>query len=171
VRPDGRIGPVLNSTFWGALALHAAGRPVPAATAVLIRRTQGSGGGWSWHAKGRPDADDTAAALLALKAAGATARDPAVRRGLAFLARLRNSDGGTTADPGGDSNAQSTAWAIQAHRAFGRAPASGALAYLARLQQPDGSVRFSTDYATTPVWVTAYAVVAASGRWYPVAGR
>jgi hypothetical protein len=56
---------------------------------------------------------------LALLPVGA---DP-VRRAAAFLTAEQNPDGGFPLAPGGPSNAQSTAWAVQALVAAGRDPA------------------------------------------------
>ena len=51
---------------------------------------------------------------------------------------------------GRGSDAQSTAWAIQAHLAAGRRPPAGALAFLRRLQRPDGSIRYDNVF----VWAS-----------------
>lgn len=171
VAPSGEIGPALNSTFWGVIALNAAGDPAPPGALAAIRRGQARSGGWPWYLGGRPDVGDTAAAILALRAAGATAGDRAVTRALAFLVACRGRDGGFATVPGGAADVQSTAWAAQALLAAGRDPGAATWAYLARLQLHDGSFRFSAAYATTPVWVTSYALVAVARAWYPVAAR
>src|SRR5207247_10310555 len=93
-RPDGRIGPLVNSTIWGVLALRSGGRPAGAKTVRYVRRQQARSGGWSWAPGGAPDTNDTAVAVEALRAAGVPAGDGPVRRGLAYLRRLRNRDGG-----------------------------------------------------------------------------
>ncbi len=82
--------------------------------------------------------------------------------------RLRNRDGGFELTPGRGSDAQSTAWAIQAFAAGHRKPPAGSLAYLKRLRRKDGSFRYSTRYATTPVWVTAQVLPALSRRPFPL---
>jgi hypothetical protein len=166
-RQDGRIGPLVNSTIWGALAFRAAGRPAGAATVRYLRRQQARRGGWSWAPRGAPDSNDTAAAVEALRAAGVSARDRGIRRGLAFLGRLRNPDGGFALVPGRASDAQSTAWALQAYSAAKRAAPHGARAYLLRVQRPDGSFRYSARYAVTPVWVTSQVVPALAGKPFP----
>jgi hypothetical protein len=68
-RPNGRIGPLVNSTIWGVLALRAAGRPAAPSARYLLRAQHGSGG-WAWYPRGAPDSNDTAAAVQALRAAG-----------------------------------------------------------------------------------------------------
>jgi hypothetical protein len=36
------------------------------------------------------------------------------------------------------------------------------------LRRPDGSYRYSTRYATTPVWVTAQVLPALAGKPFPL---
>jgi prenyltransferase beta subunit len=167
-RSNGQIGPTVNSTIWGIIALRAAGRTVPAATVAWLRRGQHASGGWAWGTGQKPDADDTAAAIQALRAAGVAAGATAVRRGVAFLRSRQNADGGFESDNGRGSNAQTTAWAIQALLAAGRSPGAGAYRYLESLQRPDGSFRLSRRYVTTPVWVTAQVTAALARRPFPL---
>jgi prenyltransferase beta subunit len=93
-----------------------------------------------------------------------------------FLASAQNADGGFPQQPGGESNAQSTAWAVQGliaawrdpgalHRGGSRSP----VGYLESLIAPGGSVRYSRTSAQTPVWVTAQALIALAGKTFPVA--
>ncbi|MEA2354422.1 MAG: energy-coupling factor transport system substrate-specific component, partial [Solirubrobacteraceae bacterium] len=81
-------------------------------------------------------------------------------------------DGGFPLTPGGESNAQSTAFAIQgllaAHRDPGRLPHGSALGYLRSLAGRGGSVRYSPRSTQTPVWVTAQALAALAGRPLPI---
>lgn len=165
-RPSGAIGPTLNSTIWGVLALRQTGAaaPEPAVRYVLDRQTRS--GGWGWAVRAAPDSNDTAAAIQALRAAGV--RGPPIARALAFLRRLQNRDGGFELTPGRGSDTQSTAWAIQAFLAAGAKPGARAYAYLARMRRPDGSLRYSARYATTPVWVTAQALPALARRPFPL---
>ena len=167
-REDGRIGPLVNSTVWGILALRSAGRPAGRASVKYVLARQGRRGGWSWAPRGAPDSNDTAAAIEALRAAGVSARSRSVRRGLQFLVRLQNADGGFALVPGRRSDAQSTGWALQAFVAAGQPAPRGARAYLLRLRRPDGSVRYSRRYAATPVWVTAQVVPALAGKAFPL---
>jgi prenyltransferase beta subunit len=166
-RPDGRIGPLVNSTIWGVLALRAADRP--AGTSIrYLRRAQRPSGGWSWYPRGAPDSNDTAAAIQALRAAGVRARARPIRRGLAYLRRLQRPDGGFPLVPGRSSDAQSTAWSVQAFVAAGRAPGRSAFRYLASLRRPDGSYRYSRRYAVTPVWVTSQVLPALARKPFPL---
>ncbi len=164
-RADGSFGEV-NATIWAVIALSGAGRDVPAATRRFLLAQQRPSGGWSWARGGAPDSNDTAAAIQSLRAADVSGKP--IERGLGYLRRLQNRDGGfeLVADRGSD--AQSTAWSIQAFVAAGKKPGRGAYAYLARLRQPDGSYRYSARYATTPVWVTSQVLAALSGKPFPL---
>jgi squalene-hopene cyclase-like protein/prenyltransferase/squalene oxidase-like repeat protein len=166
-RPDGRIGPLVNSTIWGVLAVRAAGRP--AGTSVrYILRAQHRSGGWAWYSRGAPDSNDTAAAVQALRAAGVAARSRPIRRALLFLRSLQQKDGGFALVGGRRSDAQSTAWAIQAFVAAGRRPGKATFRYLAGLRRVDGSYRYSKSYAATPVWVTSQVLPALALRPFPL---
>ena len=164
--PSGRIGPTVNSTIWGAIALRQAGRPVTKVTVRWILARQARSGGWSWYRGGQPDSNDTAAAVEALRAAGVTGRP--IARALAFLRTLQNRDGGFELTDARGSDAQSTAWAIQAFLAAGKPPGRAAFAYLARMRRPDGSYRYSARYAATPVWVTSQVLPALARKPFPL---
>lgn len=168
LQSDGRIGPFVNSTIWGIIALRAAGRPAGENVVGYLLRVQKRSGGWSWHPDVAADTDDTAAAIQALRAAGVQASSPGVRRGLAYLRRAQNRDGGFGSEPGRPSNTQTTAWAVQAFLAAGRDPGRAAFAYLERLRRPDGSFRYSARYAIAPVWVTSYVLAALARKPYPL---
>jgi Prenyltransferase and squalene oxidase repeat len=152
-RPSGAIGSLVNGTAWGVLAFRAAGTAVPKKTIRWLLARQTRAGGWGWN-PGAADSNDTAAVVQAL--ASAHVRGRPIRRALTFLFRYyRNRDGGFELTPGRGSDAQSTAWAVQAFVAAGRQPPRGALAYLRRLHRADGSFKYSRRYSATPVWVTA----------------
>ena len=106
--------------------------------------------------------------MQALRAAGVAAGSPRIARALRFLRSLQNSDGGFELTPGRGSDAQSTAWAIQAFLAANAKPGAAAYAYLARMRRADGSYRYSARYVTTPVWVTAQVVLALAGKPLPL---
>ncbi len=162
VQPTGRIGPALNSTIWGILALRQAGRDVPSASIRYLTAHQARSGGFSWIEGGSPDSNTTAAAVEAL------GRGAATTRALTYLRRLQGRDGGFALSPGHYSDSQSTAWAIQAFLAAGKPAPATALAYLARMRRPDGSIRYSSRYATTPVWVTAQVLPALARKPLPL---
>jgi len=165
-RPSGAIGPAVDSTIWGILALRQAGEPVPAQTVRFLVHAQAKNGGFSWAAGIAADNDDTAAAVEALAAAGV--RGKPVSRALAYLRARRRPDGGSELRPGTGSNVQSTAWAIQAFLAAGAKPPARAFRYLVRMTRADGSLRYSARYATTPLWVTAQALPALRRKPFPL---
>ena len=166
-RPDGSVGGLVNGTAWSVLAFRAAGAPVHTRTIHWLLARQRRAGGWGWTAGGA-DSNDTAAVVEALRAGRIGGRP--IRRALRFLLTFRNRDGGFELTHGRGSDAQSTAWAVQAFLAAGRPPPRGALAYLRRLQRADGSFRYSLRYTTTPVWVTAQVLPALARKAFPLAG-
>jgi prenyltransferase beta subunit len=170
-QPNGRIGPALNSTYWGAIALRAAGRTIAPSTVRYILSAQRKSGGWSWSPHAGPDAGDTAAAIQALRASGAGTRLAPIKRAVRFLRRCQNKDGGFAVSPGAASDAQSTAWAIQALLAASTSPGEKAFRYLKKLQRRDGSFRYSARYVTTPAWVTAQVLCALARKPFPFRTR
>jgi hypothetical protein len=165
-RPNGAIGPLLNSTIWGVLALRQAGQPIPVETARYLRAHQARSGGWGWAVGIAPDSNDTAAAVEALVVLNV--RGAPIRRALAYLRRRQSRDGGFELQPGRGSDAQSTAWAIQAFLAAGRNPGARAFAYLRHLRRRDGSFRYSARYGATPVWVTSQVLPALARKPFPL---
>jgi prenyltransferase beta subunit len=169
----------VNLTAFAIFALRAVGHS-PGLTAIReaagwIERQQNGDGGFGFGAHGSPsDVDDTAAALQALVDAHAhNAR--VLGAAAAFLIRSQNLDGGYPQQPGGESNAQSTAWAVQGLIAAGRDPGTvrrrgsrSPIGYLESLLTPGGSIRYSRTGAQTPVWVTAQALIAIAEKTFPV---
>jgi hypothetical protein len=91
------------------------------------------------------------------------------------MAGRQNDDGGFPLQPGGPSNAQSTAFAVQALIAAGRNPAKvhhhgsrDPLAYLRSLTAGSGAVRYSRTSNQTPVWVTGEALLALARKPLPL---
>jgi energy-coupling factor transport system substrate-specific component len=164
VRGDGSVAEQVNLTAFAVLALRAAGVTPAQRTLSWLTRQQNHDGGFSFAtAGGGSDVDDTGAALEALGHRGAV-----TVRAVSFVRGRQNLDGGFPAQPGGESNAQSSAWAIQGLLAAGVSPGSlhrrGAispLSYLRSLIASDGHVRYSRSIDHTPVWVTAPAPRAA----------
>jgi hypothetical protein len=102
-----------NDTLYAAQALALITGSVPAATVSAVRAAQQPDGGWGFL--GDPDATDvdidtTAVAIRALFASGATAADPDVAQGLAYLAAQQLVDGSWPSF--GSSDPNSTAMAI-----------------------------------------------------------
>ncbi len=176
---DGSFEHQVNLSSFAVFALRAAGHSAsysPIRKAVgWIEQQQNGDGGFGFGAHGsRSDVDDTGAALQALAVAGARNRGvPA--RAVGYLTRSQGADGGFPQQYGGESNAQSTAWAVQGLIAAGVSPASlrhkgsrSPVAYLESLLAPNGSIRYSRTSAQTPAWVTAQALIALAGKTFPV---
>jgi len=96
-------------------------------------------------------------------------------RAVAYLRRQQDGDGGFASQPGGGSNAQSTAWAIQGLEAAGVDPqavrrhgARSPVAYLRSLIDPRGRVAYARGNPQTPVWVTGEALMALEGKPLPL---
>jgi energy-coupling factor transport system substrate-specific component len=179
-RRDGSWERLVNRTAFAILALraaHAGSRQVRAATRWIGGQANRDGG-FNFGGRGGPSGiDDTAGVVQALVAAGHR-NGSTVRKAVRFLLARQNPDGGFGLQPGAASNAQSTAWAIQAFVAAGRNPdrvrrggSRSPLAYLRSLTAGDGSVRYSRTSRQTPVWVTAQALTALNRRAFPIAPR
>jgi energy-coupling factor transport system substrate-specific component len=173
---NGSVSDQVNLTTFAILALRAADAPPANRTYAWLERQQDSDGGFGFgEAGGSSDVDDTGAVLEAL--AGVGGRATTVRtRALGYLRGQQNRDGGFPAQAGGESNAQSTAWAVQGLDASGVNPASfqrsggsSPMAYLQSLIAPDGHVRYSRGFDQTPVWVTGEALMALEGKPLPLA--
>jgi prenyltransferase beta subunit len=167
-RSNGQIGSTVNSTIWGVLALRATERAAGARTVRWLKRRQRPSGGWPWSQGGSADSNDTAAAIQALVAAGVGEHSRKINRAVRFLRRLQNANGGFELTPGRGSDTQSTAWAIQALRAADRVPGRAASGFLRRMQRSDGSFRYSSQYVTTPVWVTSQALAGLVRKPFPL---
>jgi hypothetical protein len=176
-RGDGSFAGLSNWTAFGIMALRASGRSarsgVVAKSANWLVRRQGTDGGFSLAGGGASFVDETGAVLQGLAAAG-RGRSRTVRSAIRWLRAVQNPDGGFGQAKGHDSNAQSTAWAVQgivaaraalsSFRSATRTPP----AYLASLQQADGSFRYSRTSAQTPVWVTAQVLAALRRKTFPL---
>ena len=170
IRADGSVGEQVNLTAFAILALRAAHVAVPSRIPGWLASQAGGDGGFSFARRGgTSDVDDTGAALEALRTGSAESA-----RGVRFIRAQQNHDGGFPSQPGGDSNAQSTAWAIQGLIAAGVDPAglrSGGRSpfdYLHGLIASDGHVRYSRGSDQTPVWVTAQALMALTRKPLPL---
>lgn len=157
-------GTITNSSIFGVLALKTAGRPIPRAVVRQILKDQAPGGGFDYFPEGQ-QADMTAAGVQALRAAGYSCRTKPLRRALTALERFRSGDA-YVLGIGQQPNAQSTAWAIQAKLACGRAT-SRSLAWLRARQDADGSVRYG-PYEVGRIWVTDQALPALAKRHWPI---
>jgi Squalene-hopene cyclase C-terminal domain/Prenyltransferase and squalene oxidase repeat len=177
---DGSFSEQANLTSFAVLALRAAGYSfhdsiVRGAAAWLQRQQEPDGGFGFGERGGGGDVDDTAAVVQALVAAGGQG-GALLGHAVSFILDTQNLDGGFPEESGGESNSQSTAWAIQALSAVGRnlegvrrKGSRTPLEYIESLVAPDGSVRYSRTGSQTPVWVTAQALTALAGKPFPIA--
>ena len=164
---SGVIGATQNSTYWGVIALRAAGVPAPRRSLAVIRGAQRSNGGYSWSASAAPDSDDTSAAVMALRASGESCTARSVARAYGYLAAAQTSSNGYALLPGSAANSQSTSWAIQA-RSRCHLRNRRSLAWLHARQRPSGAYNYQPGVATTPAWVTGQVLPALHGRAYPI---
>jgi energy-coupling factor transport system substrate-specific component len=176
---DDSFNHMVNLTAFAIFALRAAGHS-PGFGAIRqaagwIERQQNRDGGFGFGGYGSSsDVDDTGAALQALADAGAR-NGRSLGAAADYLIRSQNLDGGFPQQYGSESNAQSTAWAVQGLIAAGRNPntvrrrgSRSPTGYLESLRAPGGSIRYSRTGAQTPVWVTAQALIALAGKTFPV---
>jgi energy-coupling factor transport system substrate-specific component len=175
VRADGSVADQVNLTSFGVLAFRAAGVSPAGSTLSWLVRQQDRDGGFNFGTAGATsDVDDTGAVLEALAGAGGV--DSVRAQAAQFIRAQQNSDGGFPSQPGADSNAQSTAWAVQGLLAAGvdpgslhRGGASSPFDYLGSLTASDGHVQYSRASDQTPVWVTAQVAMALVRKPLPLA--
>lgn len=151
----GQYGADPFSQSLAMLGLACTGNSVPSGAVLALRNARTPEGGWGFE--GANDPDTTALAVQALIAAGVPVTDAAVVDALGLLADLQGLDGGWGFDPSA-SNANSTAFVIQALIAAGRNPAlfvkngNTPGGFLASQQQEDGSFAgFDPAFATNQV--------------------
>ena len=171
----------VNTTIWAILALKAAGETdggLNAAITWLVAQQNGNGGFGS-QPSAASDVDDTAAAVMALRAsfsnrAGMSASNPVIVDALAYLKSAQRGDGGFPSMPtDGRSYAESTAWATQAIVACGQSPSSWnkgsntPLSFLRRLQQPSGLFAHRVGAVSNPLMTTTQAVIALAQKPFP----
>jgi iron complex transport system substrate-binding protein len=172
----------LNDDIWGLLALVAAGEPLDSSivtsTVDFIVANQGFDGGWSWATPDNAwywgsDVDDTAAALMALAAAGysdAAVIDMAVQ----YVQFNQGPSGGFQYDSFSAENLASTVWVVDAISAMGQDPTSAEwtatgnpIDFIMGYQQADGSFLDSAAWSPNPHRNTADAIITLTGNYFP----
>ncbi|HET6849440.1 MAG TPA: hypothetical protein VFH74_11305 [Gaiellales bacterium] len=164
---NGRIGRYANSTYWGVLALKAAGARIPSRSITYIKNRQAGGGGFPYASSSAPDSNDTAAAVMALRAGGVSCSGGVLTNAYDYLHSLQRSDHGYALGPSDGSDSQSTSWAIQARIRCGLSN-TGALEFLAARKRSDGSYNYAPGNHQTPAWVTSQVLPAVNGKAYPI---
>ena len=115
---DGSFEHLVNITAFAIFALRVAGNSadnqVFNVAGQWLAAQQNRDGGFGFAGRGGgEDVDDTAAALQGVVAATGQRNSGLAARAVAYLRRAQNPDGGFPQQPGGESNAQSTAWVVQ----------------------------------------------------------
>ncbi len=172
---------LVNDDFWGVLALIAAGEAsnseIIQKTITFIKNSQQDDGGWGWDvaATWGTDPDDTAAAVMALAAAGENPNSIVIIDALSYLKNTQGDKGGFLS--WGMENADSTAWAIQAIIAADQDPESETWKknsntpkdFLRSLQNTDGSFSWtSNNPGGFPAQTTAMSIVALKSLTFPI---
>jgi hypothetical protein len=164
---SGRIGKYANSTYWGVLALRAARSPIPKRSIDFIKSRQRSSGGFGYSSAAAPDSNDTAAAVMALRAGRVKCTGPVLRDAYAYMESLHNGDGGYSLGASSGSDSQSTGWVMQARNKCDLSN-TRAIGYLRDRQLPSGAFEYRAGLVQTPVWVTAQVLPGVRGRSYPI---
>lgn len=150
------------------LAWRAAGKDVPDAAAAALISFQGEDGGWAFDGVSASDTNTTGVALQALVAAGRQ-DDPAVDAALDYLKTQQNPDGGVPyqnpSDFGTESDANSTAWLIQALLALDEdlADWNHPERFLASLQGESGALQWKAEVPGENILATIQAIPALAG--------
>ena len=174
---------LLNDDFWGLIAIIAAREPgsssLVTTTVTFIKDNQAEDGGWSWGTAANPwysgsDVDDTAAAIMALVAAGENPSSVTISDGFSYLSGEQDVSGGFIS--WGVANLGSTNMAVPAIKSAMRNPLSSywtpgtvnPVDYILGFQEAEGSF-FDLD-AWTPAREknTANSIVSLVGKYYPV---
>lgn len=161
------------------MAVRAAGQTVPVTATDLLKGWQDPGGGWGFahpcltESGCAIDVDNTALVLQALIAAGEPLTSTVVISATGFLKGQQEEDGGFQS--WGTSNANSTAWGIQALIAAGHDPAGvdwtknghTPVSFLLSLQADAGHFEYSSpppDWEADRVLNTVQAILALAGN-------
>ncbi|MGD8997052.1 MAG: terpene cyclase/mutase family protein [Anaerolineae bacterium] len=156
------------------LALFDAGRPVPEAAAQYLLDNQTTDGAWALFGGTAASTGDTNTTALAIQALLATSHRDSIGEAFAYLHRVQNSDGGfpyqVPSDYGTDTDANSTAYVLQALLAAGEslstwAPAgTDPLGALVALHDPESGAFFWQAAVPFPnLLATAQAIPAVAG--------
>lgn len=168
-RRGGRFGRTVFDQSLSMLALRAIGHRPSRAMVSALKRMRG-GGGWNFAGSQRDEVTSTGLAIQALRAAGVSRRDGALRAGLRWLRAQRTASGGFAHGRRDRNEANATAYALLAQRAMGVRD-TRAVRALRALQRGGGAFQFSANDAGSRVLATTDAVLALSGRSQPVAAR
>ncbi len=169
----GQIGDqaLLNDDFFGILALASVNQTdnlVFSDSVSYVLANQNVDGGWSWGIGQTSDTNDTAAAVMALLEAGYSVGDTVIANAINYLIQAKNTDGGWPYSPGGESDSASTAWVIMALQKANEQVDQASFDFLNSLQTSDGSFKWVAGDETGSKGMTSYALIALSGKYFPV---
>lgn len=160
---------MINAHMWAILALASAGQDIPGRDKALawLKARQNADGGYGWGEGLESDPDDTGVALTVLALLGEKKEsNSAISKALSYLKKLQQADG-SFAWTGEEASTAADAWVIQGLTAVGE-DTSKAMAHLLSMQNADGSFNWTAELKSSPVLMTAYAVIALSGKPFPV---
>lgn len=161
---------------WAILGSAAISESVPASALSQLRAAQQSDGGWEWSPGWGSDTNSSALAVQALVAQGEPLTSTVIVDALAYFSSTQQTDGGFpyAAGPTAASDANSTAYVIQALIAAGEDPEGAAwtqgantpVSYLLTLQTASGAFEWTPGTGDNAL-ATTQAVPALLGRSNP----
>jgi hypothetical protein len=169
----GQFGNSVYDQALAILALKAAHEKVPS-KAISFAKSRRGKYGWNYamSKSAGDDVESSAIMIEALRAAGVSRKSSALKAAYKWITYQRNADGGYNPDtPNGETQADTTSYVIRAADALGKNNKNAKRA-LRALQKSNGAVRSQpsaeSDYHGI---ATGNAVLALSGRHYPVVSR
>ncbi|MGD8627203.1 MAG: terpene cyclase/mutase family protein [Anaerolineae bacterium] len=182
---DGRIGTendIFVNHLLAMLALESVQRPIPGAAVIYVLDAQQESGGWAWDGSDatQDDTNSTSFAVQALVAAGEAPDGEAIGLALDYYRAIQNDDGGwpyqSPSDFGTDTDANSTALAIQAILAAGQDPADWTteaggepVAALEAFQNESGAFAWQAAVPDDNLLATVQALPVLAGETLPLA--
>lgn len=163
---------------WAILGTRALSETVPLKAIEYLEGKATESDGWEWSPGWGADTNTTSLAIQALLAGGELATNAEIQSAITFLHSAQNDDGGFPYDPKSTystaSDADSTAYVLQALYALGEDPTSDAwkkngnspLDFLTSLQLSDGSFEWMATYGSN-LLATQQAIPALLGRPMP----
>lgn len=178
----GRYGMYEIDHMWAMLAMASVGDASDEKSVQLLQLEQNEDGGYSLDKKGGmvSDTNSTALAIQALISHGVKPQDPSVKKAVDYLKTQQNKDGGfpySMSSPyGTDSDASSTAWALQALIASGEdieskywvKAAVTPMGLLMSLQNASGALAYQEVVPDDSEICTAQAIPALMLKPYPI---
>jgi hypothetical protein len=170
---SGAYGGSIFDQALAVLALANAGQAVPAGAVDYLMAYQTTDGAWNFMGDTAALSGDTNTTALVIQALVAAGRKDDTGRGLAYLQRLQNDDGGwpyqNPSPYGTETDANSTALVLQAIYAVGQAPGDwyvdgvDPLGALLSLQNANGSFSYQASFPGDNVLATLQAIPAVAG--------